>query len=219
MKGPTGGDLLITKVHDYAEVFLNQKLVGTLDRRLKQDHLLLHLPPGEDTLDILVENSGRINYGPKLRNDRKGITHRVSFAGKELTGWRIFPLPMLDPRSIHFAHRPSRGPAFHRGTFNLREVGDTFLDMGDWGKGVVWVNGHNLGRFWNIGPQQTLYLPGAWLHVGKNQVIVFDLRADSAPSLEGLRNPILNDLRTNPRIRTSERRAIAQQVPARKELP
>jgi beta-galactosidase len=84
------------------------------------------------------------------------------------------------------------GPAYYHGTFVLSHPGDTFLDMRGWGKGTVWINGHQLGRFWDIGPQQTLYVPGPWLRHGPNDVIVFDLEAPRSPSLQGLAQPILD---------------------------
>jgi beta-galactosidase len=201
LRGPAKGSLVIDEVHDYAEIYVNQRLAGTLDRRLKQDRLTVDLPYGDNTLDILVENSGRINFGPKLRDDRKGITHSVAFAGNELTGWQIFSLPMLDPVSLHFAKAGASGPAFYRGHFTLKDVGDTFLDTRGLGKGVVWVNGHNLGRFWNAGPQQTLYLPGVWLRKGRNEVIAFALKGEPMPSLEGLREPILSEVHREPQVR------------------
>jgi len=196
LNGPAKGDLVINEVHDYAKVFLNGQSVGTLDRRLNQRSIPLETLSGSSTLDILIENCGRINFGPKLRDDRKGITDSVSWAGRELTGWEIFSLPMLDPASAHFSRGAARAPALRRGTFNLAIVGDTFLDTRGLGKGVVWVNGHNLGRFWSIGPQQTLYLPGSWLKEGRNEIIAFELEGDSQPSIEGLREPILNELRS-----------------------
>ena len=197
VQGPAKGDLVIDKVRDYAAVFINRRLVGTLDRRLKQDRLPVDFPAGENTLDILVENTGRINFGPRLRDERQGITRTVRFAGRELTRWQIFPLPMNDPASSRFVKGSASGPAFHRGFFTVKEIGDTFLDLRGWGMGVAWVNGHNLGRFWSIGPQQTLYLPGPWLRKGRNEVIVFDLQTESNPSLQGLREPILNELRSS----------------------
>jgi beta-galactosidase len=84
------------------------------------------------------------------------------------------------------------GPAFHRGTFRLDAAGDTYFDLRGWGKGVVWVNGHNLGRFWSIGPQRTLYVPGPWLRRGANEVIVLDLEPRAAPTLEGLTAPVFD---------------------------
>ena len=194
VNGPAKGDLAIKQVRDYAVIFVNRQWAGTLDRRLGQDHLRVEFPSGENTLDILVENSGRINFGPKLRDERQGITQSVSFAGRELKGWQMFSLPMEDPATLHFSEGAVRGPAFHRGYFNLKKIGDTFLDTRGLGKGVVWVNGHNLGRFWNIGPQQTLYLPGARLRKGRNEVIVFEMESGASQSLQGLSEPILNDL-------------------------
>jgi beta-galactosidase len=91
--------------------------------------------------------------------------------------------------------RPDSGPAFYRGTFTLQKTGDTFLDVRTWSKGTVWVNGHQLGRFWNVGPQQTLYVPGPWLKKGINEVVIFDLLPQVDPVLRGLKAPILDDLR------------------------
>jgi beta-galactosidase len=197
VKGPAKGDVAIDKVRDYAVLYVNQRVAGTLDRRLGQDHLTIEFPAEENTFDILVENSGRINFGPKLQDERKGITHSVRLAGNELVGWQIFPLPMIDLDSLRFAEGAVNGPAFHRGFFEVESIGDTFLDTRGLGKGEVWVNGHNLGRFWTIGPQQTLYLPGAWLRKGRNEVILFDLKSDRSPALEGLREPILNEVHAN----------------------
>jgi beta-galactosidase len=137
------------------------------------------------TLDILIENMGRTNYGPRMVDDRKGITERVVLAGKELTTWEIFRLPLTDLSALNFTPERKPAPAFHRGTFELEAVGDTFIDMRGWGKGCVWVNGHNLGRYWHIGPQQSLFLPGPWLQKGHNDVVVLDLEESSQRSLTG----------------------------------
>jgi beta-galactosidase len=195
--GPANSELVIKEVHDYAEVFVNGQRAGTLERRLNQDRIPILLPPGRNTLDILVENSGRINFGPNLRDDRKGITESVKLGDRELTGWEIYPLPMNDFASLNFSSSIADAPAFHRGTFELETTGDTFLDMRGLGKGALWINGHNLGRFWSIGPQQTLYVPGVWLRKGSNEVIVFDLEDHPEPSLSGLRDPILDELHAN----------------------
>jgi beta-galactosidase len=195
--GPTKGDLTVSEVHDYAAVFVNDDLAGTLDRRLHPDHISVQVPPGNQILGILVENLGRINYGPRLRDDRKGITRSVRLDGRALTGWEIYPLPMNDPASLRFSSAPAKAPGFYRGTFDLDRTGDTFLDVSKLGMGVTWVNGHNLGRFWSIGPQQTLYVPGVWLRKGRNEVIVFDLRDDRDAALAGRREPMLADLRPN----------------------
>jgi beta-galactosidase len=194
--GPRGGQLVIHEVRDYAQIYVDAKLVGTLDRRLNQDHVSLQVPAGTHTLDILVENAGRINFGPKLRDDRKGITESVTLGDHALTGWQVFSLPMTDMRAVQFSKRVENGPAYYRGSFDLQQIGDTFLDTRVLqGKGAVWVNGHALGRFWNIGPQQTLYLPAPWLKKGRNEVIVFDFHGhSSAPQLSGITHLILDQL-------------------------
>jgi beta-galactosidase len=192
------GTLVLTDLHDYGVIFVNGARVTTLDRRLKENTATIDVPAGA-RLDILVENTARSNYGKGLRDERKGITESVMLAGRELTGWEIYPLPMNGDEvrrgawSRTSSAREASGPAFHRGTFTVTSTGDTFLDMSAWTKGAVWVNGHNLGRFWNIGPQQTLFVPAPWLKRGANEVIVFDLAdAPAPPTIAGLRDPILN---------------------------
>ncbi|HVZ77786.1 MAG TPA: beta-galactosidase family protein [Gemmatimonadaceae bacterium] len=192
--GPVSGTLVVKDVRDYAQVYLDGTLVGTMDRRLGQDSLVVQVPADSARLDILVENGGRVNFTKALRNERKGITQSVTLAGRELTGWLVYPLPMSavrQPRAVS-RHPAATGPAYYHGTFVLSHPGDTFLDMRGWGKGTVWINGHQLGRFWDIGPQQTLYVPGPWLRHGPNDVIVFDLEAPRSPSLQGLAQPILD---------------------------
>ena len=97
--------------------------------------------------------------------------------------------------SIPFKRQGSvSGPVLCQGAFRLDSPGDTFLDMRGWGKGCVLVNGRNLGRFWRIGPQQTLFLPGVWLRKGLNEIVVFDMEDGAQRSVAGLRDPILNQL-------------------------
>jgi beta-galactosidase len=185
----THGRLEVTEAHDYALFLQGPKLLGSLDRRLNETGLEVELAAGAP-LDILVENLGRTNYGPHLGKDLKGITERVTLAGKELTGWEIYRLPLTDLSALRFGpgHKPA--PAFYRGSFELETVGDTFLDMRGWGKGNVCVNGHNLGRYWHIGPQQSLFVPAPWLKRGKNEVIVLDLLEVSTRSLQGRKDPL-----------------------------
>jgi beta-galactosidase len=194
-------ELVIDQLHDYALIYVNDSLAGALDRRLGQDRLPIRIPAGGATLDILVENMGRINFTMALRDERKGITRSVKLGERELTGWTVFPLPMESLDKLRFARgtrTSGNGPTFYRGSFHVTEVGDTFLDLRGWGKGTVWVNGHHLGRFWEIGPQQTLYVPGVWLHRGMNEVIVFDVELPAHRTLTGLVHPILDELRADP---------------------
>src|SRR4030095_13140491 len=101
---------------------------------------------------------------------RKGITRPVTLAGRELTGWDVVTLPMSPVPAVRGQAGSGKRAAVSAGTFQLGATGDTFLDTRGWTKGTVWVNGHHLGRFWDIGPQQTLYVPGPWLRVGTNEV-------------------------------------------------
>jgi beta-galactosidase len=113
-------------------------------------------------------------------NDRKGITEKVTLNGEELTDWEIYPLPLTEPGKRTYSTKPAQGPALHRGAFHLDAVGDTFLDMRGWGKGIVWINGHNLGRYWKIGPQQSLFVAAPWLKKGENEAVALDLEDATA---------------------------------------
>jgi beta-galactosidase len=190
---PVHGELVLDQLHDYAQVYANGTLIGTLDRRLQQDHLTVDLKEPNTRLDILVENSGRINFTTAMRDERKGITRQVTLAGKPLTGWQIYSLPMTEPGKLGFAKAACIGPCFYRGSFDIKETGDTFLYTGKFTKGFVWVNGHPLGRVWSIGPQKSLYLPGVWLKKGKNDFIIFDLEGAPGRKLEGRALPVLDE--------------------------
>ena len=189
------GILSMKELRDYGVVYVNGKVQGTVDRMLKKDSLFINLTPGENIIDILVENGGRINFGPNLLKNNKGITEKVSLNGTELKGWKMYSLPMTNPGAFVFNNRPAEGvAALKKATFTLNEVGDTYLDMRNWGKGVVWVNGHNLGRYWQKGPQQTIYLPAEWLKTGNNEVIIFELIKPDVSELTSLKQPILAEL-------------------------
>ncbi len=208
----TSGELVIRDVRDYAQIYVDGVMKGTLDRRLGEDSLPITVP-AHARLAILVENSGRVNFAKPLRYEEKGITHRVSLAGRELTGWNVYSFPMggvpdvvcravrtvACPQSLRWMSDSIGTAGFYWGSFELSRTGDTFLDMRGWGKGTVWVNGHQLGRFWGIGPEQTLYVPGPWLRAGLNDVVVFDLLDPDHHTLQGLDHPILDDLRPNDR--------------------
>jgi beta-galactosidase len=197
--GP-GGTLSIDEVHDITRVFVDGKRVGTVNRRFKKSVSLAVGPFAKEVvLDILVEAMGRVNYGKDI-HDRKGILGNVELVNgrttRELTGWQVYTLPLDRPmlEGLKFSSQPMTGPAFHRGVFKLTRTGDTFLDMRGWGKGNVWVNGHHLGRFWHIGPQQTLYLPGVWLKEGDNEIVVLELEDNHERTIGGLTEPILDQV-------------------------
>ena len=190
--GPVTGDLAIGEVHDYAQVYVNGQLQGVIDRRLNQTSLPLHIDHAPARLDILLENTGRVNFGSALPGERVGLLNGVTLGGHPLTGWDNDPLPMLNPGSLRYSHRRCSGACFYRATFNIDRPADTFLDTSQLGKGEVWINGQPLGRFWNVGPQKALYLPGPWLKPGANQIVVFDLDGQPGRQMQGLDHPVLN---------------------------
>lgn len=197
-----GGTLKIDGLRDYAVVSVDRRKSVVLDRRLNQDSVFINSFPfvgaygsWRHRLDILVENLGRINYGRKMTDNRKGITGSVTLNGKELKGWKIYPLPFNAFTGMRFTS-PARpvAPLLRQGKFSLKETGDTFLDMRGWGKGSVWVNGHAIGRYWSIGPQQTLYVPGVWLKKGENQIVIFELLKGDQDAIKGITKPVLDQL-------------------------
>jgi len=138
-----------------------------------------------------VENTGRINFGKAIGGERAGITKQVTLNGNELTGWENYPLPMKDMTGLKFSQEPCDGACFYRASFDLNTVGDTFLDTSEFAKGELWLNGHALGRIWNVGPQKTLYAPAPWMAKGRNEVIVFALQGKMGAAVRGLDKPVL----------------------------
>lgn len=188
--GHHSGKLILTELHDYANVYVDGRYVGSLDRAKKETSLEIpKADPPAQMLDILVEGMGRINYGQHMI-DRKGITDRVTLNGMTLMDWDVFNLPM-EPRFLSalkfvVAAPPEVPGAFFRGAFELQEIGDTYIDMSLWKKGVVWINGKNLGRYWEIGPQQRLFCPAPFLKKGKNEIVVFDLHQTRPAPVKGM---------------------------------
>jgi beta-galactosidase len=187
--GHKSGTLKIWEPHDYALVFLNGRFVDTVFRDGGKWEVTL--PKSEvknPQLDILVEGMGHINFA-QFMIDRKGITDRVTLNGMTLMNWEMYPLP-LDEKFVQNlksgnSDEPNANAKFFKGKFTLSETGDTYFDMSNYSKGVVYVNGHNLGRYWNLGPQQRLYCPASWLKKGVNEIIVFDLHQSSPEMIKG----------------------------------
>jgi beta-galactosidase len=211
-KGPAA-TLEAAAVHDFGFVFLDGQRVGVMDRRNGSFKVPLPERQKSATLDILVEAMGRVNFGQEV-HDRKGIHAPVKLSGRELTGWQIFPLPLDSRMLANLKYLPAKtdGPAFWRAAVNVETPADTFLDLRSWGKGVVWVNGHCLGRFWNIGPTQTAYVPGCWLRAGRNEFVIFDLCGPEKPVIAALDQPILDDLHPEKDFSRARRPRVALQL-------
>ena len=185
--------LTLNDCHDFAQVFIEGKYIGKIDRVKNEKSIVLPAVTSGQKLTILIEAMGRINFGRAIK-DFKGITKSVTLTAEceghqltfDLKNWRIATIPCdyqtavnalssAQPHSSFFVLHPSFKKGYYRANFTLKKVGDTFINMEAFGKGMVYVNGHALGRFWNIGPQQTLYVPGCWLKKGKNEVVVLDI--------------------------------------------
>lgn len=215
---PWTSTIRLTEPHDYALIYINEKLVGTIYRGAGHNAIDLPAFPDGGKLDIVVEAMGRINYGQTI-NDRKGITERVELITRNdeghiltynLKNWTtdLYPVDYdyAASRTYEPINKEQDHLGYYRGTFKTNKIGDTYLDLGQWGKGMVWVNGHAVGRFWQVGPQQTLFVPGCWLKKGVNEVIVLDLvgpnaqiqASEAIPTIEGLDHPVIDQLKKDP---------------------
>ena len=168
--------LRLWEANDRANIFVDQKPVTTLYdlELLKEKELDVTFERGVD-FDILMENMGRVNFGPRMEHQRKGIGQCVQVNGHMHNHWKQYTLPLDNIEKVDFSKEYKEGlPGFYRFTVDIDETADTFLDFEGWGKGCVFVNGFNIGRFWEIGPQKRLYIPAPLLKKGENEIIVFE---------------------------------------------
>ncbi len=168
--------LRLWEANDRANIFVDQKPVTTLYdlELLKEKELDVTFERGAD-FDILMENMGRVNFGPRMEHQRKGIGQCVQVNGHMHNHWKQYTLPLDNIEKVDFSKEYKEGlPGFYRFTVDIDETADTFLDFEGWGKGCVFVNGFNIGRFWEIGPQKRLYIPAPLLKKGENEIIVFE---------------------------------------------
>jgi len=173
------GQLELHQANDYTVVMVNGKTVGTAFRGYGADSNRIDLnESGPATLDILVYNLGRISVPVSAQTQalaRKGLVGGASLAGHDLSGWENYSLPFDRIDGFSAATGQPVGPAVYHGTFQVTQAGSTFLDMRNWGMGVVWVNGHNLGRYWDRGGLRSLFLPAQWLKMGSNDIYILEL--------------------------------------------
>jgi beta-galactosidase len=195
LAGQKSGKLIVTDIHDYATVFLNGTYIGKLDR--KEGINSIDIPESDaaaPVLELLVEAMGRINYGTNII-DRKGITDSVTLNGATLLNWKIYNLPM-DRKYVYDLRSSGKSikkpGVFFKGNFVLTRAegntgADTFIDFTNYTKGIIWINGHNLGRYWNIGPQKRLYCPASWLREGLNEIMLFDQHETATKWVKGFK--------------------------------
>ncbi|HVX83330.1 MAG TPA: hypothetical protein VH253_00795, partial [Phycisphaerae bacterium] len=189
------GTLELPAARDYVWILVNGRALadGLTNPKNPTFSAPINAPAGA-TLDILVENMGRTSSPFDQKNSRKGLEGNPTLNGKPLTGWTLYPIQ--DPADLAPANGPASaaaptGPSLFTGAFTLTGTGETYLDMSNWKFGVVWVNGHNLGRFWDVGASRSLYLPSAWQKVGQNTITVLELAPGPAtPQIAGVQNMV-----------------------------
>jgi beta-galactosidase len=195
------GALHLNRALDYSIVMLNGKVAGEAFKGYGPASFDVAVNsannPGPCDLDILVHNLGRTSSPFNQPNSRKGLQENPTLDGKPLQGWQIYSLPMDDPSQLPPAapvggapgNSAPTGPMLYTGTFTLPQTGETYLDMRKWHMGVAWVNGHNLGRFWDVGASRSLYLPSVWEKPGQNQITILELGTPPAtPQIKGVPN-------------------------------
>lgn len=185
-----GGSLVLEGLHDYAQVYVDQNPVGILDRRAGTNTLEIPRQTHASTLDILVENTGRVNYSTVIRTERAGLIGQVTVGDKTPRNWEIYSLPMDDLSKLRMLPEPCAGPCFFRTSMAINKPADTYLDTRGLHKGQMWIGDHNLGRFWSIGPQYTLFVPAPWTKSGTTPITFFDLQADDTERLTTRTEPV-----------------------------
>lgn len=186
VQGPVEGELALGAVKDRVYMMMDGKLQGISGRSTKGEPVVLKVPDGSHQLDLLVENMGRINFGPRMLEERKGLENPIRFNGKELGPFQQVGLPMQVPPLGKFEEikegRKFGSGTLYRGTFKIGTPCDTWLDTRGFGRGMIWFNGKNLGRYWKVGPSQTVFLPGCWMKKdSENEIVVLELESENCP--------------------------------------
>ena len=166
-------ELSFESIGDRAQIYVNRQLQGII--YINDGELKVNISAKEgDTLTVLVENMGRANFGPKMMR-KKGIAGRVLLGRRVHFNWDVYTLPMDNLDKVSYSDsEPQEDSCFYKGFFNIDKVADTFLYLDSFTKGFVVINGFNLGRYWEIGPQRSLYVPASVLKEGENEIVVFE---------------------------------------------
>ncbi len=165
-------DLYFESLGDRAQIYVNRELQGIAYINDEELRLKINAKAG-DTLTILVENMGRANFGPKMMR-KKGIAGRCLLGGRIHFNWQVYTLPMDNLDKVEYSTKPQEPTCFYKGSFNVDKCADTFLYLNNFKKGFVLINGFNIGRYWEIGPQRSLYVPKSLLKEGNNEIVVFE---------------------------------------------
>ena len=164
--------LSFASLGDRAQIYINRTMVGIV--YINENLGIKISAKAGDILTVLCENMGRANFGSKMMR-KKGIAGRCLIDSRIHFNWKAYPLPMDNLDKLVFGvKQPTENSVFYRGYFEIDDVKDTFLKLDNFTKGFVVINGFNIGRYWEVGPQRTLYVPTAILKKGGNDIIVFE---------------------------------------------
>lgn len=175
VKGPHKGNLWAPRAGDFADFFVNGRKIGSMFRDEKQEGIDFYVPPEGAYIDVLVENFGRVNYGYLTGKDTKGLPEGLLSWNAYFFDWenRALPMDNLDKLQFGAVKTNLEVPTFFKGEFEVDEIAESFIKFPGI-RGVIWVNGFNLGRYWRMGSCNTLYVPSPILRKGKNEIIVFE---------------------------------------------
>ncbi|MDA3879829.1 MAG: beta-galactosidase [Prolixibacteraceae bacterium] len=217
--------LTVGAANDFAWIYMDGEEVGLMDRRKRNFDITIPARNKEVTIEIFVHAMGRINFGKEV-HDRKGLNAPIRFVegDKELkTGaWEVFNIDYNNDwlASLDYIEKTTANekPGVWKGSFTINKLGDTYLDVSTWGKGVVWVNGKCLGRYWNIGPTQTMYVPAPWLKKGKNEILILDIIGPEKMTISGVDTPVLDQLNPEKDFAGSKRPEVDLNIDGKKAL-
>ncbi len=185
--------LELEHVRDYAVVFVNDKLQGTLTDNKKK--LSLSIASGKYKLKLYVENIGRITYGPEILDNSKGLFGSITLNGEDIENWNMIPLQIkgLDVTKLTFDARKSTDlPVFFKGEFTINNPMNCYLDVSGWGMGEVWINGKYIGAFWEEEKQQSIQIAADLLKKGKNEISVFELKNTKQTTMKITDKPVFH---------------------------
>lgn len=196
-KGADEETIRLIDGRDRAQVYVNQQHLVTQYQFEIGDKIKTPLTATDNQLDILIENMGRVNYGSKLAADtqRKGFRQGVMVDLHFILNWQQYCLPLDNIEQVDFTQTWESGqPAFYRYTFNVDQPKDSYLDLSAFGKGSVFVDGINIGRFWNVGPAQSLYIPASFLNEGENTIVIFETEGIYADEIQFIDAPLFSEV-------------------------
>jgi len=184
-------ELELENVRDYAAVYVNGKLQGTLTDNRKK--MAIKTEPGKYLLQIYVENIGRITYGPEITDNSKGLFGGITLDGNEIENWKMLPLNIrkFPTKNLHFdSNVNDAGPGFYKGTFSPKDLKNTYLDISGWGMGEVWINSKYLGSYWEEEKQRSILIPTENLVQGENEIVVFELKNNQQKTMKLSQTPV-----------------------------